>query len=290
VNHRGEDISAALDAVLDGRATPEQERVLREASDADESIRAEVEAARRIESSLKRLFDAPTIGVPQDALDDAAVGAEGLSPIPISTVIPVSSMASISRVSAGTARGSRRAWWIAGTSAAAALAGTAYVLLPTGVKPSPVGSPGPVAARPTRTPESLYRMLHKRGFKPAFVCENDEQFDRFLTDRFGGSFLLASSAALEVVGWDYADGMVGEATAVVMTRFEGKEVVLLVDRAEEDRKPPAPCDGNSDGSSSGEKPETPLFMHRAEIGSLVVYEVSPFDQPAVLPKAYIPKR
>lgn len=128
----------------------------------------------------------------------------------------------------------------------------------------------------TPSPQQLYEDLLDEGFTPEWICGDDAKFAAFVAERFGESFLLAPAEKVKVVGWTYADDVLSEDTAALMAMVADVAVILLIDRRSADRQLELPTDGK-------------LHLHRRELGSLVLYEVTPHDQPTLLRCAYQPK-
>jgi hypothetical protein len=134
-----------------------------------------------------------------------------------------------------------------------------------------------VLSRPTApSPASAYQRLVSTGFKPTWVCETDDEFVEFARKRTGHPFLIPmATPGVQVVGWSYPPreehGILSGLSAYILTRVEGREVVVIADAKARDRA--LALDGPR------------LHLHRRELGGVVLYEVSPFDQPRVIPQA-----
>lgn len=134
------------------------------------------------------------------------------------------------------------------------------------------------------TAETVYARLVGSGFQPAFVCTDNPGFIRAVKDRFGQGLGMRpeslAGGAIALVGWAYGSSyegwIVGERTLVLMARVDGREVVVFIDQAREDRKLTAP------------EPAKGLTLHRKKIGKLVVYEVTPLASARILPELYDP--
>ncbi|HLO42506.1 MAG TPA: zf-HC2 domain-containing protein [Phycisphaerales bacterium] len=238
-----------LDAYLDGRLSLQERSEFEKHLAADAWAMRQYQDAMAIEEGLRQLFAPPAAGelVPELPGSDA---------IPFPRAVP-----------GQVARTMGRGGWILAAAATLLIGVSAAVYLAVGHTPS--NNATDAATSGTLTPAELYARLMKKQFRPAFKCENDAQFSAFLGDRFGTGAVLAQAPAVEVLGWDYADGMLGEATAVIMTRVEGKEVVLVVDEEKYDRTLPEPGQG--------------LSMFRETCNRLVFYEITPLGDARVLP-------
>ncbi len=123
------------------------------------------------------------------------------------------------------------------------------------------------------SPQEIYLALENANWTPEEVCTEGPAFAQYVQSRMGQPLSITARPGLELVGWSYGDGydgrIVGEKTVVMLARVNGRGVALLIDRAREDRSLSVP-------EASG------LRIFRRVIGSLVVYEVTPWEKPLVL--------
>ncbi len=259
---RPENFADLLDAYLDGRLNDQQRADLEATVRADPSLRAEFDRAQLAEAGLKRLFEPPAARelLPDQLLLPASLPFSAHE-APTAPGLPAA--AEPSTASRPARRSRAPIWWAAAALVGLAGAAAIYVSNP----PAPAVQP-PRGKAPL-SPAELYAKLEKRKFRPSFVCENDEQFAKFLGDRFGSGAVLAQSAGVEVLGWAYEDGMLGEATAVIMTRYQSQPVVIVVDQKKYDRPLPEPA--------------LPLHLFRSECNGMVFYEITPLEAPHILP-------
>lgn len=118
--------------------------------------------------------------------------------------------------------------------------------------------------------EKLYRHEVAGGLTPDWICETDEQMAAYLTEKFGQGMLVASARpGVELIGWSRAP-IITHYTGVLLTRVDGEPTIVLVDRLVHDRGLTLP-------------PLSPLHIFRREVGTLVVYEITPDDAPRVIP-------
>lgn len=190
-------VEAYVDGVLEG-----EERARFETEMASSpSLRAEVEAARRVDAALKRRFRPP----------------ESI-PLPAAAVAP---------------RGGRRlvAW---GSLAAA-------VLVLVGVAAFFMANRGPRLDPSRLTPvEVVYLRQVDRGFVPEWKCETDEEFAQASRDRFGQALLVQNLPPdVEVLGWAYSGAgghfVMSREEMLLLVRHGRKRIMAVVDRAEHDR-------------------------------------------------------
>jgi hypothetical protein len=254
-----------LDGYLDGRLSPRDLVEFESQVKADPTCRQLLRDAQAIEEGLRELFSPPET----EELVPSAMYPP--APIPFNE----SALAGThgerhavrhARPSSHAPR-SRRSIFIA-AAALLAVAAAAGIYVMTMQSGSPPVQPVPVATSKL-TPAQLYANLMKKKFRPQFKCDNDQQFAAFLGDRFGTGAVLAQASGVEVLGWDYADGMLGEATAVIMAKVDGKEVVLVVDQEKYDK--------------TLEEPGGELSMFRETCNRLVFYEITPMGVAKLLP-------
>lgn len=130
-------------------------------------------------------------------------------------------------------------------------------------------------AAPYRQPAEIYQAQAGNGFTPEWVCTTDEEFVRTVRDRFGEPGLLPmATMGVEVIGWAYNTPVLSNRTATLMTRVDGREVLVLIDSAEKD------VNLRRAGEAMG-APGLNLFKRR--LGGLVLYEVTPLDSARVIP-------
>lgn len=252
-----------LDAFLDGRLNEEQTRALRAAAAADPALAAELAVAESADDALRRLYAPPAAAdlLPEDLRHPSSIPFVAPS-LPAAAPLQQALAHGGDHGSLVSRRG------LLALAALVLLAITAAIYFNTAG--GPVQKPAPVR-KEALTPGQLYANLMARKFKPSFVCENEEQFAKFVGDRFGKGAVLAQAANVEILGWDYADGMIGEATAVVLARVDGRECVVAIDDKRYDHALTPP---------GGD-----LHLHRDICNGLVIYEISPFAEPRLLPLA-----
>ena len=136
------------------------------------------------------------------------------------------------------------------------------------------GGPEPVNRYAQRGLEQVYQDDLAAGFEPLWVCETDHEFARTFAQRLGQPLLMAQGpASIQALGLSYANAISG-GTTYLLAKVDGESVLVFVDRV--DRDP-------GQAVTSGK-----LHLHRRELGELVLYELSPFDQPRVFDLFYVP--
>lgn len=245
--------AAMLDAFLDGTLAGEDLAAFQTLVASDSSLRAHVDAQRRVDASLKRVY----------AVDDSRL-AEGLK-------------ASLARAAnsprpgnTGSAVLTRLRWY-----AAAAVIGLVAVV---GFRYY-VHLHAPAGPREL-SPDQVYARMEARQFEPEFVCTTDEEFARTVKDKFGQPLLVAVTPSIKLVGWGYGNAysgrIVGDNTLVLITRVDDAPVLMFMDKASNDRTLKVPK-------------ESKVHVFRRKVGSMVLYEVTPLDAPRLLERTYNPE-
>jgi len=222
-----------LDAYLDGLMTPSERSAFEAAARSDPALREQVELQARVDSSLRAIL-------PYDAPQPLRLERAPRAPRPWYT---------------------QRLAWL-GMAAAVLLGVFLTVYLTKG--PEHPRVPG----------DRLYTRLVKTGFVPEWKCETDAQFADAVQKRLGVPVVVPlATTGIEVLGWAYANNYDGspltEHAMILMVRSEGKNLLVLMDRAERDT-------GVQFGDECG------LYIYRREFEGLVLYEITPFTAPRVL--------
>jgi hypothetical protein len=222
-------IDALIDAYLDGDMTPEQHLEFDEQVRANEALARELALQQRADESLRRQFQPPAV--------------PALPSLPTRPALPIAG-------AAAPANGSRRRF-LAPLAAAAilAIAATAYFTLGS----MPVGQ--------------TYHNVVAAGFKPEWVCENDEQFHQYTKDRFGAPWRFDADPSIKLVGWRYSQKVLSPDESVLLATKDNQKIVVVVDQASNDHRLRA-----SEG----------VHLYRRTMGNLVLYELSPLEKPEVI--------
>jgi hypothetical protein len=245
-----EQMELYIDGLLSPGETVSFEAVMR----GDAALRARVAEARAADQAVRAVFAVPdiTMRVPEDL----AVASRAASAMPSPGVV-------------GQIGDKPVPWWVTVASLAATLAITvgAWMWMNR--------TPGPQYI----TPDEVYGRLVQKGFKPEFVCTTDAEFRKAVDDRFGQPLLIASSPDIQLLGWAYSNSYsgltLGEKCFILMANVKGKPSLLFMDNKSEDRRLKVAKD-------------SALHLHRGVIGTMVVYELSPFETPELLPRTYNP--
>ena len=155
-------------------------------------------------------------------------------------------------------------WWMQALKIAACIAIVSGVLV-AGQKYSPF-------APHATSPDQLYALLQSDGFKARVSC-SPEVFPERMERVIGVPLALAAiPAGFDLLGWTYpryfGEPVLSEDELVLMARVDGQDVAVVIDHDDQARRLRA-----DDG----------LKVHRRELSGLVLFEISPFDTPRVLP-------
>lgn len=258
------DARELLDAYLDGMLSGDQLARFERALAADSALRAEVDSQRSINNALVKMFDAPAGFKLRNRTPGAGtVTIEAPKPAPALKLGGTPADAPPART-VTVPRGIRPFW---AAAAAIVLVGGAAMYYTGVIDPAAwlTGGQKFVAAA------DVYERKVRTGFNPDWVCETDEQFLQNTTDMFGKALLVRSTQDVKVVGWSYYEPVLSEITAILLTTVDDQKVIVVMDKLANDHtlKPPP--------ASSG------LKQFRQEFGGVVMYELTPFDKPRVLP-------
>jgi hypothetical protein len=241
-----------LEAYLDG-ALPDAVRaeVVREI-EANRDLRAEVNLQKRIDDSLNRQFK--PAAPPDDLAMRLRQAAAAQVAEPLAATVPLRA---------------RRLPMIAAAAAAVLVwAGLGWYFL------GPERRWPEDAPPPPLTLAQTYDVAVATGFRPAWVCKDDHEFASTFKQRHGQGLLLAAMPeGSGMYGLAYSGRAVGSATTMLAHAGESP-VMVFVDRVRDDPHLEQP------------DPDTGLHLFRKELGSLVLYELTPLDEPRVMDYLY----
>ncbi len=243
-----------LDAYLDGVLRPREREAFVQRLSREPSLRAGVERQGMIDDALKRLFiPPPNVQGARERL------ATLIDPAQVETSAPKQRWSPYARlaIAAVLALGTVSVWL------------NRELLLPTrGVDP--------YAPQPWRAPAVAYQFEVDRGFSPDWVCETDRQFRAAFQRRFRRPLLLGKlPEGVAALGLAYRN-VITPRTVVLLARVRETDVLVLVDRADAD-------------SGQSVTPPSDLHLHRRLLGGLVLYELSPLDEPHLLRHFFVPQ-
>jgi hypothetical protein len=164
-----------------------------------------------------------------------------------------------------------------GLAAAALLALSAAGLWYSWNRTRPAAVVDVYAPQPWRDFAAVYHDMLREGFRPAWVCRTEKQFETAFMRQLRQPLLLAALPSHVTAGGISYSHTLSEKTMTVLGRVEGEPVLVFVDRVEVDRLPPPP-------------PPPGLNLFRRVVDDLVLYELTPLDHPGVLPLLYNPAR
>jgi len=291
--------NSQLEAYLDGLLTGEQLQAFKQQLNVDASLQTALRQQRLINASLRRRFapTSPDLAQIQAIVQSAGNNAsrrDGGHAIHLNgsaksghdlagTLIPADS--SSQQTPAATPLPQRARFNVRRYALAAAivlvLGGSwlAWSLINHSAAPSTPSTPVAKAPRKMDFTEYYHEKVDD-GMDPAWLCKDMDEFASTFQNRLGQSLKLhdlttSDGAAMKVVGIDYATCLTPDTLAVLVRAADNKEVVVLVDRAANDITP-APS------------VSAPLHLHRRELAGLVMYEITPLDQPHVLDAFFVP--
>jgi len=121
---------------------------------------------------------------------------------------------------------------------------------------------------------TIYETQVAAGFQPKWHCDDDREFaSTFLTRQGQGLLLAAMPEGSKMAGLTYCGG-ISRYTTTMLARVGDAPVMVFVDRISADTHLRLPAG------------ETRLHLFRKELGSLVLYELTPLDQPRVMDYLY----
>lgn len=133
----------------------------------------------------------------------------------------------------------------------------------------------PYDIQPHRSALAVYDALSDEGFEPLWQCRDDAEFAGVFMDRHGQPLVITAMPETHAaLGIHYAN-VISPRSTLVLARVNGNNIMLVIDRVDRDTDPGSLRDG--------------LFAHRAEVGDLVIYELSPLDEASVIPYFVIPE-
>ncbi|MBI1827391.1 MAG: hypothetical protein HY287_06195 [Planctomycetes bacterium] len=127
----------------------------------------------------------------------------------------------------------------------------------------------PYQVQPWRSMDSVYHDAVAAGFKPAWVCKDEDEFASFFRRSTGSRLLLAeASPNVHTYGLSICN-CITPGTLYLLARVENSEVLVFADRAARD--------------PGGWKPATPGFhLFQRRIGDAVLYEFTQLNSPHLL--------
>ncbi|TWT77342.1 hypothetical protein Pla123a_20020 [Posidoniimonas polymericola] len=239
----------------DGLLSPEEQAQITRRAEQDADLSQALKRDAQVDAALRRAFAPPPPVFP--ALDDG----------PRADAAPTAE-----RVSPGTLRQEpiddpprsrgRLIWYATAATLAWALFGWQWL--------SPRG--GPEVAFVERPLSEVYETSVREGFQPYWICDDPAVFAETFRRRQGVPLKLEELPEDRVMaGLSYLGGLSDSSTSM-LAHVDGRPVIVVVDRLEKDWRPPV-----------GHDEQTDLNVFRVERSGLVLYEVTPLDEPMLLP-------
>jgi hypothetical protein len=131
--------------------------------------------------------------------------------------------------------------------------------------PAPEEAPQGYKRGPPRPLEVIYADRVQTGFKPDWVCKDEKEFADTFKKELGVPLAFAPTPQVAMVGLAYTTSLSSQ-TVAFLAHVDGREVIVFLDTIKHDSHPKLPA-----GST--------LHIFRSELGGLVLYELTPLDEP-----------
>lgn len=256
------DPGSMADAYIDGVLSTDARREFQMKLKTDQKLRAEIDRRQKIDVAVKRLYAPPSADRVLQALaqhTSTDVGREAKSPVP-----------GEEKDHSSSAMHERGRWkWRRRSILAASLliALLGVWLIWQELRPSS----DPYGPQDFRSVAKVYADEIRSGFKPLWICETDQEFAMTFWLQFRQGLLIKDiPGEIAAVGLSFCHNMT-ERTIYLLATADDQPVLVFVDKIENDlglqaMTPP---------------PDSGLNIFRSELGSLVTYELTPFDHPRV---------
>ncbi len=252
----GADSSAQLDAYVDGLLTDDQRAEFERRLAADSGLRDALALQQSIDAAVRRRFT-PSASDALVAHVRQAAAVNGRPGVAVRMQKPP-----------------RRRHWLAVAALLALTCVSGWQII-SYLRPQPVFDP--YAGQHYRTFETVYRDELADGFAPDWVCESDEIFAQTFQKQLGQPLLLAQLPPGDaMVGLAYCNSL-SRRTIHMLARAGHASVLVFVDKIDFDARPTVAA-------------ESGLNLFRRELGTLVLYELTPLPAPRFLDAFYIPAR
>jgi hypothetical protein len=232
---------ALIEHYLDGTLSEADRAAFEARLSREPALRAAVDSQRAIDEALKRTF-------PARATPAAAILSQIEAAPPVRRIEPQA-----------------RSPWLRRLAIAAALALVAVIAWQAWVYFQPSKKPKYLI-----TAAQYFANVEKQGFKPNWVCENDQQTIDLFNKHFGQPMVIRSDDPnVKALGWNYVS-LLSPNTLVLLAEAGQEHIMLFIDRKTLDD--PVLMHQGCSG----------MNVHRKEVGDLVVYEFSRLPEPRVL--------
>ncbi len=242
-----------LDAYLDDVMTPDERAVYQRKIESDEPLRDQVELQQDIDQSLRRLFAPPSADRVTAGIAEVRQSKSHKLPAP-----------------------AKRDWGAVPRRLAAAAAIVAGVfggwLTWNALQPSSVSNP----YGPWRSIEVVYADSVANDMEPEWICDTESEFADSIRSHFGQAAVIPFELpdGMAALGLAYGNS-ISRRTVYLLAEVNNEPVIVFIDRVEAD---PGPTVDESSG----------LNLFKRRLGLLVLYELSPLEEPTLLQLFYDP--
>jgi hypothetical protein len=273
-----------LDAFVDEQLHGQERTAFEARLQRDAALGEAYQRQQAIDASLRRLFPQPAIDGDADRVLERAmaqlppetVPAEHNGHATLERAAASASLALRDRAADTTKR--RREPLLRGWLRIAAMI-TLLIGVPSALwlwRDSLVSKPDPYGHAQVIALDELYRQQVAKGFQPEWVCKDQQEFASYFAGRLGQALMIHDApVGAAMLGLSYTGG-VTKASMGMLGTADGKSVLIVVDQVTNDDKVQMK---HPDG----------LKLFRRKIGSLMLYEVTPLDQPRLLEMFYQPE-
>ena len=242
-----------LDSYLDDGMTPDERAAYQRETKSDEAVRDQVELQQDIDQSLRRLFAPPSADRVTAGIADVRQSKSHKLPAPAT-----------------------RDWGAVPRRLAAAAAIVAGLfggwLTWNALQPSSVSNP----YGPWRSIEVVYADSVANDMEPEWTCDTESEFADSIRSHFGQAAVIPFELpdGIAALGLAYCNS-ISRRTVYLLAEVNDEPVIVFIDRVEADP-------GQTMDESSG------LNLFNRRLGLLVLYELSPLEEPALLQLFYDP--
>lgn len=265
--------TSQLELYLDGLLTGEALQAFKRRLNHNEQLQTALKQQRRINVALRHRLAPPALPLLLEQFNRVALNghADGHADVPSTLRMPSADTAT---APTKTKRSHVRRYAIAAALLVAVIGGVLgrMVLLTGSTQPD---EPPQFAKEPPRmSVDTYYQRKVVDDFEPAWVCKDDAEFKSWFSERFDQALLIGELPEhISMTGLDYNNCLSARTLSVLM-KVNGQGVVVLVDKLD-----PGKC---------APKVATGLHVFRRDLGKLVLFEITPLDQPQTLEHFYDP--
>ena len=251
----------SLDAYLDGQMTDPMRARFEDQIAHDPSLRAQVDRQHEIDQSLRRLFT--TTGSAEAILANVMAQPAHAGNGRAYHKQPTTHKRHTGLVRKPLAIAAAIVFLVCGPMAL-------YFAWENFSRPTPVV----VNPKPVQPLDVAYRAEVKSGFNCDWECKTQSEFAAYFATGFGQPLMMQDvPAGVASIGLKYAGGITPY-TISYMAKVNGQPVMVFADKADAD---------------SGQKLTDPkLHIFQRQVGDLVLYEVTPLNEPKLLALFYQP--